>query len=92
MFIITNLSLIIPILLTIAFLTLVEPKLSGYIQLRKGPNIVGPYGPCAPILAFSLSISQPIHTRTRYHELYRQNPIPNILLPMNSSILPTILI
>src|SRR3712207_7828022 len=44
MFIINVLLLIVPILLAVAFLTLVERKVLGYIQLRKGPNIVGPYG------------------------------------------------
>jgi len=38
------LTLLIPILIAMAFLTLVERKILGYIQLRKGPNIVGPYG------------------------------------------------
>uniref|UniRef100_A0A8C6H8D9 NADH dehydrogenase subunit 1 n=1 Tax=Mus spicilegus TaxID=10103 RepID=A0A8C6H8D9_MUSSI len=35
------LTLLVPILIAIAFLTLVECKILGYIQLRKGPNIVG---------------------------------------------------
>uniref|UniRef100_A0A673VA30 NADH-ubiquinone oxidoreductase chain 1 n=1 Tax=Suricata suricatta TaxID=37032 RepID=A0A673VA30_SURSU len=49
MFIINILSLIIPILLAIAFLTLVKHKLLGYIQICKGPNIVGLYGLFQPI-------------------------------------------
>ena len=32
-----------PILLDIAFLTLVEWKFLGYTQLWKGPNVIGPY-------------------------------------------------
>nr|AAL10058.1 NADH dehydrogenase subunit 1 [Varanus gouldii] len=40
---------IIPILVAVAFLTLMERKTLGYMQLRKGPNITGPYGLLQPI-------------------------------------------
>uniref|UniRef100_A0A8C6AVK9 NADH-ubiquinone oxidoreductase chain 1 n=1 Tax=Monodon monoceros TaxID=40151 RepID=A0A8C6AVK9_MONMO len=47
---IINISMpIIPILLAIAHLTLTERKILGYMQLRKGPSIVGPYGLLQPI-------------------------------------------
>nr|YP_010555942.1 NADH dehydrogenase subunit 1 [Comatella stelligera]UYR95510.1 NADH dehydrogenase subunit 1 [Comatella stelligera] len=39
-----TLNIIIPILLSVAFIVLIERKILGYMQLRKGPNTVGPYG------------------------------------------------
>lgn len=39
----------IPILISVAFLTLTERKVIGYMQARRGPNVVGIYGLGQPI-------------------------------------------
>nr|YP_010758175.1 NADH dehydrogenase subunit 1 [Galegeeska rufescens]WEW63511.1 NADH dehydrogenase subunit 1 [Galegeeska rufescens] len=58
-------TLIIPILLAVAFLTLVERKILGYMQLRKGPNVVGPYGLLQPIAdAVKLFTKEPLYPLT----------------------------
>nr|YP_007516992.1 NADH dehydrogenase subunit 1 [Chrysaora quinquecirrha]ADY15499.1 NADH dehydrogenase subunit 1 [Chrysaora quinquecirrha] len=43
------LSIIVPVLISVAYLTLAERKILGYIQLRKGPNVVGIYGLLQPL-------------------------------------------
>ncbi len=41
-------AFLVPLLLAVAFLTLFERKVIGAIQLRKGPNVVGPAGLLQP--------------------------------------------
>lgn len=43
------LTILVPLLISIAYLTLAERKVLGYIQCRKGPNVVGIYGLLQPI-------------------------------------------
>ena len=57
--------IIIPVLISIAYLTLAERKILGYSQNRKGPNIVGIYGILQPLAdglkLFSKEIIIPNH-------------------------------
>ena len=43
------LLIIFPLMIFIAYLTYFERKVIGAIQLRKGPNVVGPFGLLQPI-------------------------------------------
>jgi len=48
--IVGQISLImVPLLLAVAYLTYAERKVIGAIQLRRGPNVVGPFGLLQPI-------------------------------------------
>ncbi len=42
-------AILIPLLLSVAYLTYAERKIIAAMQLRKGPNVVGPFGLLQPI-------------------------------------------
>nr|ASN74004.1 NADH dehydrogenase subunit 1 [Salamandra algira] len=81
--IINPLLFIIPILLAVAFLTLVERKVFGYMQLRKGPNIVGPMGLLQPIAdGFKLFIKEPVRPSSSSQTLFILMPIMALTLSL----------
>nr|AIG23435.1 NADH dehydrogenase subunit 1 [Petrogale xanthopus]ATZ81996.1 NADH dehydrogenase subunit 1 [Petrogale xanthopus] len=103
MFVINLLLYIAPILLAVAFLTLVERKVLGYMQFRKGPNIVGPYGLLQPVAdgiklftkeplrpltsSVSMFIIAPILALTLALTIWTPLPMPHALIDLNLGLL-----
>jgi NADH-quinone oxidoreductase subunit H len=77
------LALLVPVLISVAFLTLAERKVLAAMQLRKGPNVVGPFGLLQPFAdAIKMLMKETIIPSGANRVLFLAAPMLTFMLAM----------
>ena len=78
-----TLALLVPVLLSVAYLTWAERKVLALMQMRKGPNVVGPFGMLQPFAdAIKMLMKETIVPSGASRYLFLAAPIITFVLAM----------
>ncbi len=71
-----SVAIFLPFILAVAFITLIERKILGSIQLRRGPDIVGPFGLLQPLAdGFKLLVKELVSPSVSNKPIFMIAPI-----------------